>query len=503
MTKKVLFLYPNTTMLPAIPGAIAVLSGVAKSMDWESYYFDTYSYQSIDSIQGRSFTGEFKSLNEKVLEDHFSIGKLILDFQSIVNNIKPDVLAISCMTIDYEYLLSFYRDIILPINTVTIIGGLHAIICSSSIVNDGLFDIICIGEGEEVFSELLSKIENGFSVTDINGTISMDRRTRTVKNNDRRKLLSSSNLWEIKANYSIFTDEYFSYPFDGKMYRRFEFEVAQGCVYSCAYCGNTALKKAYSGLGQYVRQRPVDSAIAAMRELVDNYNIELLYLQDECFLGHPVKWLKEFMEKYAKYIRLPFIVQTRPETITPEKLDLMDKMGAPFYQVSVGVESGSERILFDVCKRRTKKQDIVYAFNLLKERKIRSAAFFLIGIPYETRDEIMESVALCREINPTVAIVSIFQPLPGQELREICIKERFITGNESQISFTKGSILRMPQLSVDEILNLRRVFMLYAFLPLKYWPEIEQCERNYEENQELYDALVKLRWENQNYYNKT
>ena len=118
----------------------------------------------------------------------------------------------------------------------------------------------------------------------------------------------------------------------------------------------------------------------------------------------------------------------------------------------------------------------------------------MIGFPYETREEIFESIRLCRDIKSTVAEVNIFQPLPGQELRELCIREGYITGNEPQLSFTGGSLLKMPQITSEEISNLHRVFMLYAKLPDEYWPDIEKCEHHFHENLDLFNKLVSMRW---------
>jgi len=36
--------------------------------------------------------------------------------------------------------------------------------------------------------------------------------------------------------------------------------------------------------------------------------------------------------------------------------------------------------------------------------------------------------------------------------------------------------------------------MLYAYLPEKYYSDIEKCEKNYAENIELYKTLTNLRW---------
>jgi len=493
--KTVLLIYPHSTSTPVIPGSIPIMSGIARDRGWRAIFFDAYRYEKPSLDNKRSVqSAEFKAISGKRQITMLPANRLLPDLQSLIDTEKPDVIGVSCMTIDYEYFVPIWKTIVLPQETITVIGGLHAILCAKKVAADGLFDLVCIGEGEEVFDELLAKLEAEHPIDNILGTIHVERKSGIVKDWGKRRLLQPEKLWVRHPDYSLFSDEYFRYPFDGRLCRRFAIEIARGCPYSCTYCGNTALKRTFAGLGKFVRLCSVDSVIGGLDVMVQNHHIDLFYLMGECFLSHPTWWLQEFSAQYAKRIRLPFIIQTRPETVTPAKLDILDAMGAPFYQVSMGVESGSERILFEICNRQVTKKRILEAYALLRERNIRTSAFFMIGIPSETREDIFESIRLCREIKSTVAEVNIFQPLPGQDLRELCIREGFITGNEPQLSFTGGSQLKMPQITADEINNLRRVFMLYANLPDEYWPKVEMCERNFHENQELYDELVELRW---------
>jgi len=168
-----------------------------------------------------------------------------------------------------------------------------------------------------------------------------------------------------------------------------------------------------------------------------------------------------------------------------------------FFQVKMGVESGSERILKEVCNRTTKINDVVRAFEILarhKENGVMSAACFMLGFPFETREDIFQTINLCRQIRPDEIIVSTFQPMPGQKLREICLEKGYIGEKDRPGFFTDRSILKMPQITPDEIANLKRVFILYAVLPEEYREQIELCEKDYEHNKELYERLVALRW---------
>ncbi|MBA7679210.1 hypothetical protein ES703_87494 [subsurface metagenome] len=413
-TKKILFLYPNTANSPNIPNAVAILAGIAKNFSWHMDYFDTYIYEKTrDSMQDRESSGEFKPSESLVSTEFKPSDNLVLDSQNKINTFKPSIIAISCISFEYEFLLTFFPDIHVPKETLVLIGGIHATLKPDEVISTGLFDLVCIGEGEEAFVEILTKFEKGQDLSDIKNVYFRDRNRGTITRNSRRKLLDENELWQTTLDYSLFDESYFSYPFDGKMYRRYSFEVARGCPYDCTYCGNTALKEANKGLGRFVRTRPIESIKENMKKLIHDHGIELFYFEDECFFAHTTSWLKELAEWYGQEIKKPFIFQTRPESVTEEKIEILKQMNVPFFQVSIGIESGSEKILFEVCNRRTKIHKIIESFDLLHKYNIRTCAFFMIGFPYETREDIFKSIRLCRRIKPTVAIVSIFQPMPG------------------------------------------------------------------------------------------
>lgn len=314
------------------------------------------------------------------------------------------------------------------------------------------------------------------------------------------RLLPAPELWGPNTDYSLFEDRCFVHPFDGRMVRMFWMEVARGCPYTCTYCGNSALKKIYRGLGTYVCTRPLDSVFRLLAAMIENHGVEIFNMTDECFLAHPAGWLEAFSRRYAAEIRKPFLIQTRPETVTERTLPLLQACGAPFVQIGMGVESGSERILREVCNRKTRIEDVVRAYDLIHELGFRSNAYFMIGLPTETREEIFQKIELCRRIGAHVNSVSIYQPLPGQPLTDVCLEKGYITGREPLETFASASVLTMPQISAEEIADLRRTFMLYARLPREMFPLIEKCERDFANNQESFARLLKQRWEQDRSY---
>ena len=494
ITKKLFLFFPNTSNRGRITTAVPILGGIARDRRWEVVYFDTSFYEKgSDSVIDREKTAGFRPSPKETIPDAISGEKLVSDLQSQIDGINPDIIAITAMTNDYQYLMTFFYQIRIPEKTLVVIGGVHATFAEDEVLDSGMFDIVCYGQGEKTFSEILSRVEMGERVDNIEGTCFKDRKSGQVVYNPRRMLLQSEKLWETETEYSYFDERYFRYPFDGNSVNMFWVDLGRGCPYACNYCGNTALKESYKGLGSYIVTRPMDSTFHLLKKMVNEYKIDVFNVTHECFLAISTSWLEEFVERWAKDIRKTFLIVTRAATVKEERLKILKKAGT-LIQVGLGVESGSERILRDVCNRTVKNATTINAFKLLKEYGFRTSAYYMVGFPFETREDIFQTIDICRMIDADVDSVSIFQPFPGQPLTKLCIERGWIAKNERIPSFTDGSILKMPQISAEEIANLRRTFLLYAKLSKEYWREIEKCEKNYESNKDLFDKLVRLRW---------
>jgi radical SAM superfamily enzyme YgiQ (UPF0313 family) len=492
--KKVLLIFPNTANRPFITAAIPILAGIAKEKCWECSYFDTSNYQKeSDSIEDKEKFGFFMNHSIDFRTGFKSFSDITKDLQSLIDNFKPNLIAITAMTCDYEFLMTWWREIDTK-GAISTIGGFHATVAHTEIEKEKLFDIICIGQGESVFCDILDNIDSGTECfSNIDGVSVYNKKDKIYSVGKKKKLLSPELLWKIKTDYSLFDQSYFRFPFDGKTMNLFQIDAGRGCPYSCSYCGNNSLRQHYKGLGKYVCTRPMESTFSVMRQMLVDRQVDIFSFTDECFLARSSSWIRVFFEKYKNEICKPFIMQTRAETITNETLDILSSVGVIFFQIGLGVESGSVRILEKICNRMIKPDEIIRAYDLMHTYpNIRTNAYFMLGFPTETREEIWMTINLCKRIKSKVNSASIYQPFPGQTLREKCIELGYIKGNERMESFTGKSVLKQPHITSEEISGLWRTFILYAKLPESFYPDIEKCEKTY--NKEMFDKLIALRW---------
>lgn len=490
MNKKILLLYPNSTNDGVMPLAIGILSTIAKDLGCEVEYFETSFYQKEGSVpEERERTGEFKASDRNNSIKLFPYEQLRKDFFEKVENFRPDILGVTANSIEYEK----FEELIEGIDAIqpkpfVIIGGVHPTVATEEVIKSPFVDALCSGEGEKAWEELLERFINHQDISNIEN---LWVKTKTgIKKNPIRPLISKDKLWERPLDYSFFDKRHFTAPFDGKIYHRGQVESSRGCPFTCTYCANTATKKLYSGLGNFVRVRPFGNLVKAIKKQVE-MGSEMIQFQDELFLGISYERLKEFCTWYGNEIRLPMMVQTRPESVKENKIKLLADMNTPV-QISCGIESGSERILYEICNRKTKPHQIKNAFDIIKKYNIRTTGYTMIGFPTETRKEAFQTIYFIRDLNIDISIMSIFYPFVGTPLREFCIKKGYITGKEKTINFTDPPILKNQPMSPMEVYNIRRLYSLYTRLPIEYFPKIELCEKDFDNNTKLYNDLISL-----------
>jgi radical SAM superfamily enzyme YgiQ (UPF0313 family) len=373
---------------------------------------------------------------------------------------------------------------------LVIVGGVYATLDPESVMAMPFVDAACVGEGEGAWADLIYELKKGGDISVIKNL--WVRTPQGIRKNPLRPLISGDRLWNIPVDYSFFDERHLLKPYDGEMIYRGMIEYSRGCPFNCYYCANSAIKERFRGLGKYFRIRPFDNFQQGVKCLT-NLGAEMLQLQDECFFSNKTAEIQRFCDWYSSEIRLPLLLQTRPDSVTEDKVRLVAEMDLPV-QVSLGVESGSPRILREICNRQMSIASIKNAFEIIHRYNLRSNAYCMIGFPTETRDEAFMTINLIREIKPTIAIMSIFYPFQGVPLRKFCVNQGYINGNESARTFTDDTILRHQHMSPDEIKNIRRCFRLYTKLPKRYLSSVERCERNFDQSRELFKALVERSW---------
>ena len=486
---KILFVWPNKDQFGFKPLGISLLSALCKEKKHETRLFDTTFIDM--GYEDNTHNKEKICIYKPIDFSDYSIEKMRVslkqEFITTLTNYHPDIVSYSALTDEYQIALQMSR-ITKEFDPaiINIVGSKYATICPENVINEPSVDFVCVGEGVEAFPELIKNIDKGEPTNKIRNIWTKEK--GTIIRNPVRPLLQNLDILPY-VDWDIFDDRQFLKPFDGKIYRGGDWMSNWGCPNKCSYCINDYLHGLY-GLKGYLRAYSVDRAIDELCFLKKKYSLEFLKFHDEDFLLRNINYLTHFAERYENEVGLPFVIETSPMSTNEEKVKILKKMGCA--SVSLGVECGNAEYRKTVLNRRDKITEIFSAYSLFNKYHIRNSSFNLMGLPYETRELIFDTIELNRNANVMVPNVGFFFPFEGTKLRELCINEKFYDPNSPHIYAHGVPALTLPGISREELVGLHKTFVLYCKLPRFLFPIIERAERNDEIGNEIFSYLADI-----------
>lgn len=226
-----------------------------------------------------------------------------------------------------------------------------------------------------------------------------------------------------------------------------EFIIGRGCPYSCTYCINSKLNEIYSG--EHIRLKSPEYIIAEIKDFIKEYGKPMLIGFHDDIFPFKMEWLDKFSYLYTKEINIPFWANTRVGVIKKDLLKIYKTMGCK--RLHIGVETANENLRKSVLHRDMTNDEIINTFGLIKDYGIKTLAFNMFGIPYETEGTIIETITLLRKIKPFRTIISLFTPFPGTDLYKICLREGWQFNYKVRNFYKTEPPLSQPSIS-NEIL---------------------------------------------------
>jgi radical SAM superfamily enzyme YgiQ (UPF0313 family) len=487
---KVLLVYPNLQMINLIPSNIAILAACLRRADVDVSLFDTTLYRtaakSVDDIRVEHMQLRPFNLKDKGVE--YKATDVFDDFIKTVDEYKPDIIGVSATDDTYDLGIALVEKVRNK-GAHIIIGGIYPTFSPEEVINNPNVDSICIGEGEDAFVELCSKLKSNEDITKIkNLWVKTDDK---IYRNSIRPPINVSNV--PFEDFSIFEDKRFYRPMQGQIYRMIPVTIDRGCPHNCSYCAAPFLRRLYRAFGHcdYFRIKGLSQIIDELKYHIEKYKADYIYFNSESFFsGKGNDLIKDFCREYVNNIGLPFWCQTRIETINDEKIKLLEDMNCD--RISIGLEHGNEEFRKKILKKNFTNEQAIAAFKILEKSKIPVTVNNIIGFPDETRDLVFDTIRLNRRIKTDSINAYFFVPYRGTPLRQYCIEKGYIKPDARTDSLMRRSILNMPNFSSDQIKGLVRTFPLYIKMPESYFNDIKVAEQLNEEGDKMLAILREI-----------
>jgi len=320
----------------------------------------------------------------------------------------PDVVGVSMMSVDYNPAMECLRIVreLLP-KAMTIVGGPHPTLALHEVKDDPRIDHIFLGEAEITLPEFLGHLQRGERPERIIPPVQPDLDALPFA--DHEFFLQEWRKW----GYALDSPEA---PFAVELPPPFVTVIAgRGCIYNCSYC-QPAERIIF---GRQVRRRSVPNVLAELNQLRDRYHFNSFMFHDDC-LTEDRDWVIEFCHAYrAAGFTQPFFCQSRADIIVKNEdmVRLMAEAGLRGYLI--GFESGSDRVLKFI-RKGTQRWQNLKAAKICKKYGISIWANYMLGLPTETREEVMQTISMLKQIDPDYYSPAFYTPHPGSNLYTYC-----------------------------------------------------------------------------------
>ncbi len=373
----------------------------------------------------------------------------LADLLATLNALKPDFVASNIFTTNYELVKDIFEGI--NFKTHIIIGGLSTKQLYKDILNwttNNEIDVVT-GDGELITLDIV-KNELKESPFHVQG----NRRVFLVDGKSKYEVKDISN---VPLDRSFFLNEPVQHPLG---FTEANIVTSRGCIYNCAFCAAArSLNRDYS-----IREKSELSIIQELNDIIASYPaVNSIRVLDDLFL----KTNNSIQKAINVFSNFTLSWRSMAHVMTFNNIDdlvMNDLKASGCYELFIGIESGSPKILGDINK--TKNVDTIVA-NLTKVFKagINMKGYFIYGFPDETKEDMemtfqlanrLKEISISYGTNFRTSVfqyrpyhgtqiyhdlevkgnnLSVQQILPNQELSELVgrLQFNFHSGNYSKV----------------------------------------------------------------------
>ena len=434
------------------PIGLAYIAAVLEKNGYEVTIFDalTEGWKKTHEINGQKYCGlSYEDITKKTEE------------------ISPDVVGI--MSLSAHARSSYWTAEAIKNadkNITVVIGGPHASVSPKSCLSNENVDFVVMGEGEYTFLELVKTIEKGTFDSSIlksidgigfreNNGIIINKPRETIKNLDElpfpaRHLLPMEKYFE--AAKSLQTSRATSK-------RSITMITSRGCPFNCIFCSINLT------MGRMWRARSSENIIGEIEQLIKDYDVEEIFFEDD-----NMSLDKKRMENICNLIIKKKITISwyapnglRADTLDEDLLRKMKEAGCK--KIYVAPESGNQEVVNKIVGKNLDLKKVEEVVAACKKVGIGVGCYFVIGLPGETNENMMQTIEFgrkLRSLGATSCSFFIANPFYGTRLYKIVKEKEYLTVKsddelEEEAFLNLKPVIKTPEFTPEEVYKLREM----------------------------------------------
>lgn len=248
--------------------------------------------------------------------------------------------------------------------------------------------------------------------------------------------------------------------------------VSRGCPASCVYCLTPVIS------GKKVRKRSADNIFAEIEECFYKYGIKNFFFKADTFTIEQ-EWAEEICDMIINsplHGKIEFTVNSRVKPLSETLLRKLKAAGC--FMLAVGFESANEKTL-QLIKKGTTVEDNLNAAQLIRKAGIPLFAFLMIGFPWETKEDILNTLNFSFKLKPDFIEVHIAMPYYGTVLYDLCKEYDTVTSEAWGNDYFSPNTCGTQTVAMEEIKKLKQKYLLKFYLrPTYIVKKVLGCVKN-------------------------
>ena len=310
-----------------------------------------------------------------------------------INYWDADIICMSGTTLEYPmnvecagWIKKCYPDIKI------FFGGPHATAMYQDVAETGLFDAICVGEGESVILNMVRDAgkEELKSIYFSNGLV---KDLDAIPFPDRALIEGSygRNIFVNRGNYISGGSE--------------SLMTSRGCIYNCAFCASHSM---WNGK---TRHRSVGNIVSEINQIKEVTGRKQFAIWDDNLTLSKRRCLE--LCGALKELGVAWRCLVRADQLDLEICESMVEAGCK--EIWPGIESGDQRVL-DFLDKRIDTGEMLEGCRNARKAGLKIKALFMIGTPGERANTPELNRDYIDRLDFDMITLSTFMPLPGSPI---------------------------------------------------------------------------------------
>jgi anaerobic magnesium-protoporphyrin IX monomethyl ester cyclase len=321
---------------------------------------------------------------------------------------KPDIVGVTVNSFTLLGALDVARAVKEAGKSIPVVfGGPHCDIYPLETASQPDVDFVITGEGEISLPKLIEALGSDKNFSAINGLAYKNNGAVTF--NDKCEVINDLDNAPFARREGAPDKRYYSLLSQDKLITTMF--TSRGCPFNCLYC--------YHNSGRSFRAMSAKRVVDEMQDC-EKKGFQEIFIIDDTFTVDKKRVLEIGKEISRRKLKIAWDARAHVNTLDNNLVDSMKAAGCT--RLHIGIEAGTP----EISKVLRKNLDLDAAkklFRYISSKGIQTLAYFMIGSPRESREQILRTIDFAIELDPDYAQFSIATPFPNTDLYLMGLKE--------------------------------------------------------------------------------